>query len=150
MKPREHLGRWRSQASEQRFRAVEDELWREAFPDPPEALDVETEAGTTRVYRWPGDGRPVVLLHGMGGTSLMWWDFVGQLGGRTVYAIDTMGDAGRSVHRRAFYGVADVAEWLQQAPRPHRRPGVGWMSHAGTRGRSSCVGTRRRSIRLIP
>jgi hypothetical protein len=38
----------------------------------------------------------------MAGTSLMWWDFVGHLGGRTVYGIDTMGDAGRSVHRRPF------------------------------------------------
>ena len=62
MKRREHLGRWRSPASEARFRALEDELWREAFPQAPEALDVETEAGTTRVYRWPGDGRPVVLM----------------------------------------------------------------------------------------
>lgn len=114
MKEDVHLGRWRTPQSEQRFRAAEAELWQEQFPEPPAALDVETEAGTTRVYHWPGDAEPVVLLHGMGGTSLMWAGFVDDLDGRDIYAVDTMGDVGRSVHRVAFGDVVDVAEWLDQ------------------------------------
>src|SRR5438874_2325367 len=114
MKEREYLGRWRNAKAEHRFRAVEDELWRERFAQPPRALDVETNAGTTRVYHWPGVGVPIVLLHGMGGTSLMWAEFVDDLEGQSIYAIDTMGDAGRSVHRVAFRGVVDVARWLDE------------------------------------
>ena len=114
MKPRGRLGRWRSPAAEQRVRLAEDEYWKEAFPNPPDALDIETGAGTTRVYRWTGGGNPVVLLHGMSGTSIMWYGFVDDLGGRTVYAVDTMGDAGRSVQRRPFSGVADMATWLSE------------------------------------
>src|SRR4051794_13612703 len=102
MKPREHLGRWRSEKAEARFRAVEDELWRGAVPGPPAALAIHTTAGPTRVYHWAGAGDPLVLLHGMGGTSIMWHGFVDDLRGRDVYAVDTMGDAGRSVHRVAF------------------------------------------------
>src|SRR5437879_1313174 len=107
MKPREHLGRWRTPEAEKRYRAQEDALWQK-YPKLPEALDVETHWGTTRVYRWPGKGEPVVLLHGMGGTSVMWGMLVGDLGGRSVYAVDTMGDVGRSLHRVAFSDVADL------------------------------------------
>jgi pimeloyl-ACP methyl ester carboxylesterase len=123
MKRREYLGRWRSAKAEQRFRAVEDQLWKEAFPEPPDTVTVETHAGSTRVYHWPGTGEPTVLLHGMGGTSIMWWVLLSELAeltegdgrdGRPVYAIDTMGDVGRSVHRLAFHDAADMARWLDE------------------------------------
>jgi pimeloyl-ACP methyl ester carboxylesterase len=93
---------------------VEDDLWHDYFSARPAALDIETQAGTTRVYHWPGGGEPVILLHGMGGSSVMWGQFIDDLDGRSVYAIDTMGDAGRSVHKVAFSDVADVARWLEQ------------------------------------
>jgi pimeloyl-ACP methyl ester carboxylesterase len=123
MKRREYLGRWRSAKAEQRFRAVEDQLWKEAFPEPPDTVTVETHAGSTRVYHWPGTGEPTILLHGMGGTSIMWWVLLSELAelterdgrdGRPVYAIDTMGDVGRSVHRVAFHDAADLARWLDE------------------------------------
>jgi len=113
MKQREHLGRWRSEKAEQRFRAVEDAAFRE-FTRQPEPIDVETSVGTTRVYHWPGDGDPVVLLHGMGGSSIMWSEFAEALGSHAVYAVDTMGDAGRSVQRVAFRDVAHLAQWLDE------------------------------------
>lgn len=114
MKDRPHIGRWRSDAAEQRFRAVEDQLWRGRWPDPPEALDIDTRWGVTRVYRWDGEGQPVVLFHGMGGTSIMWGAFVEGLAPRPVYAVDTLGDVGRSVQRSAFDGAGDIAEWVDQ------------------------------------
>lgn len=114
MKNREHLGRWRNEASERRFRAVEDQLWRERWPQPPVMLDVDTTWGLTRVYRWEGEGAPIVLLHGMGGTSVMWSVLVDGLAPRPVYAVDTLGDVGRSVQRAAFDGPGDVAAWVDQ------------------------------------
>ena len=88
------ISRWRSEKARQRFIEMEDELWREHWPHPPEALDLTSFAGTTRVYRWKGEGEPVVFLHGMGGTGLTWSPYVSRLAGWDVYAIDTIGDVG--------------------------------------------------------
>jgi pimeloyl-ACP methyl ester carboxylesterase len=107
-------GQWRSERAERRFRSLEDELWHELVPCPPATRDLATRFGTTRTYHWPGAGEPVVLLHGMGGTSLMWAAVVGDLGGRDVYAVDTMGDVGRSVPSLAFGDCDDVAAWLDE------------------------------------
>lgn len=108
------LGRWRSAKAEARFRQLEDELWANLFPDAVDAVDVATAFGPTRVYRWQGEGTPLVLLHGIGGTSLMWAPHVDAFAGRTLIAIDTMGDVGRSVHRTAFEDASDVARWLDE------------------------------------
>jgi pimeloyl-ACP methyl ester carboxylesterase len=112
MKERVHLGRWKSVQAEQRFRALEDQLWHELWPEPPESLDIDTHLGPTRVYRWPGEGDPVVFLHGMGATSLMWSGYIGLLEGRTVYAVDTIGDVGRSQQQVPVSDTADLAAWL--------------------------------------
>src|SRR5262245_27847662 len=114
MKPREHLGRWASPEDEPRYRALEDELWSEAFPTPPDRLTVDTEVGPTTVYRWPGTGMPIVFLHGMGATSLMWALCITAMAGREAYAIDTPGDVGRSPQQVAFRDAAHLAEWLDE------------------------------------
>ena len=105
---------WKSPEAEQRFRATEDELWREAFGVLPESFDIETSVGTTHVYHWSGDGVPLVFLHGATGTSVAWWEYVEAFAGRDIYAIDTMGDVGGSVQRVAMHDAADLAEWLDQ------------------------------------
>src|SRR3954463_15396427 len=102
MKEKTYLGRWRSPKAEQRFRAMEDELSRQRPGPTPDALDVETSFGTTRAYRWRGTGTPIVFFHGIGGTGLIWSTFAAALTGRDVYAVDIMGDAGRS-HQRVPY-----------------------------------------------
>jgi pimeloyl-ACP methyl ester carboxylesterase len=114
---KEHRGVWSSARAEAVFRRIEDEVWAERFPDGVDGVDVDTSYGPTRAYRWPGTGRPVVLLHGIGGTSLMWASQVGGFGGHPVVAIDTMGDVGRSRHDRPFTGPEDVAEWLHEVLR---------------------------------
>jgi pimeloyl-ACP methyl ester carboxylesterase len=111
---REHLGRWASPEDEQRYRALEDELWGEAFPTPPDRLTVETEVGATTVYRWPGTGVPIVFLHGMGATSLMWAGCITAMAGREAFAIDTPGDVGRSTQQVAYRDAAHLAEWLDE------------------------------------
>ena len=99
----------------QRFVEMEDELWQEHWPRPPEALDLTSFAGTTRVYRWPGDGEPVVFLHGMGATGpLLVAATSSAFAGRDVYAIDTIGDVGRSEQREVIADAAGLATWLDE------------------------------------
>ncbi|MGZ4797812.1 MAG: alpha/beta fold hydrolase, partial [Acidimicrobiia bacterium] len=96
MTQKAYLSTWRSPKAEARFREMEDQLWAE-YPRPREAMDVETGRGTTHAYRWAGAGEPVVFLHGVGGTSLLWASYAERLAGREVWSIDILGDAGRSV-----------------------------------------------------
>lgn len=114
MKQRVHMGRWKSPQAEQRFRDMEDELWHELWPKPPLSFDVDTHLGPTRIYQWAGDGDPVVFLHGTGATSLMWSGYVSLLAGRTVYAVDTIGDVGRSRQHVPIKDAGDLAMWLDE------------------------------------
>jgi pimeloyl-ACP methyl ester carboxylesterase len=90
-------------------------VWRERWPAPPAALDVDSYAGTTRIYWSPGTGEPIVFLHGMGGTGLTWSPYVERLAGRDVYAIDTIGDVGRSQQRAVVEDANGLATWLGEA-----------------------------------
>jgi pimeloyl-ACP methyl ester carboxylesterase len=103
--------RWRSRRAERRCRALEDALW--AYR--PDAIDVATRFGTTRAYRWPGTGAPLVLLHGGAVTSATWQTLASAMPDRDVYALDIMGDVGRSEHTAPFSDVTDLAVWLDDA-----------------------------------
>jgi pimeloyl-ACP methyl ester carboxylesterase len=119
------IGTWRSEAARRRFVELEDALWQEHWPEPPTGLDVESFAGTTRMYRWAGTGDPIVFLHGMGGTALAWTAYVRELSGSDVYALDTIGDVGRSDQRAIIEDAAALARWLDETlvgagiPRAH-------------------------------
>ncbi|MEU8686723.1 alpha/beta hydrolase [Streptomyces sp. NPDC048611] len=96
------------------FRAAYEEamaLW----PVPVERLDLPSEFGTTRVtVCGPADGPPLVLLHGGGTTSAVWYALAGPLA-RThrVYAVDQMGGPGLSAHTgRPLRRPADLLDWL--------------------------------------
>ena len=89
-------------------------MWRERWPEPPMALDVDTPAGTSRVYRWAGTGEPIIFLHGMGGTGRTWAPYVERLLGRDLYAIDTIGDVGRSQQREVIEDTTGLARWLAE------------------------------------
>jgi len=78
------------------------------------ALDVDTTLGTTRAYCWPGDGEPVVFLHGIGGTSIVWTGYVSEIDARPAYAIDTIGDVGRSAQRVAVDDAGDLVRWFEE------------------------------------
>jgi pimeloyl-ACP methyl ester carboxylesterase len=85
------------------------------WPVPVESLDLRSPYGVTHVHVCgPRDGEPLVLLHGGGATSAVWFANVGALS-RThrVYAADTMGDAGRSVNDgERVDGPAGLMDWL--------------------------------------
>jgi len=108
------IAEWRSEGARRRFIEMEDEIWRERWPEPPVALDVDTYAGTSRVYRWAGAGEPIVFLHGMGGTGLTWSPYVERLSGRDQCAIDTIGDVGRSQQRVLLEDTAGLVRWLAE------------------------------------
>src|SRR4051812_43028029 len=109
MKGKEYLSRWRTPAAEAKFRAMEDELWAEYLRSPA-VIDVDSGRGTTRAYRWAGSGEPIVFLHGISGTSLLWAPYAEALTGRDVWSIDILGDAGRSVQRSAYLEPDDLGE----------------------------------------
>lgn len=113
MKEKSTVGTWKSAASRQRFLATEDALWARSTR-PREAFDVDTRLGPTRAYRWHGTGTPIVLLHGMTGTSLAWARYAEHLVGRDIVAVDLIGDVGRSEQRVPIEGPEDMAEWLDE------------------------------------
>jgi pimeloyl-ACP methyl ester carboxylesterase len=114
MKRRVNLSEWKSVESERRFRALEDELVRDLVAEPPTPIDVATRLGPTRAYRWAGEGVPIVFLHGTAGTSLTWAPYAERRGHRVMYAIDTIGDVGRSNQEVAVESAEELAEWLDE------------------------------------
>ncbi|MCX4636204.1 alpha/beta hydrolase [Streptomyces sp. P9-2B-2] len=96
------------------FRAAYEQamaLW----PVRVERLDLASEFGSTRVTACgPADDPPLVLLHGGGTTSAVWYALAASLA-RThrVYAVDLMGGPGLSVPTgRALRRPADLLDWL--------------------------------------
>ncbi|MEU5011295.1 alpha/beta fold hydrolase [Streptomyces sp. NPDC021749] len=117
---RADVGRYVNDTLRDRYFAACDAVYALGAPIR-EELDVETSYGTTHVYRYgPADPAaaqrtPVVLVHGSGSCSAMWYPNTPALSAeRTVYAIDTPGDAGRSVHREPLHRPEDAARWLDE------------------------------------
>ena len=106
-----YKGQWSSDRAEAKFRAKEAVLWARARRQP-EAIDVATQFGSTRAYRWEGAGTPIVFLHGMTDTSVRWIPYAEELHGHDVYAIDIMGDVGHSTPEMGFTSAHDYAIWL--------------------------------------
>ncbi len=108
------ISRWKSEQAKQRFHALEQQIWDDHGYPAPEPLDIATWAGTTRVYRWRGNGEPIVLLHGLGGTGLTWGPYVDALAEHDLYAVDTIGDVGRSEQTELIADGEDLAGWLDE------------------------------------
>ncbi|WP_116201584.1 alpha/beta fold hydrolase [Amycolatopsis circi] len=103
-----------SKAQERYFAAYAKVLRK--WPVPSEELDIATKFGPTRVRRsGPEEGAPIVLLHGIMGSSLSWYPHLAELAARhPVYAIDSIGEPGRSVETLAASTDDDLAEWLSE------------------------------------
>jgi pimeloyl-ACP methyl ester carboxylesterase len=82
---------------------------------PHDAIDIETRFGSTHINACgPVDGDPLVLLHAAGLSSTVWFANMADLSAHhRVYAVDVLGDAGRSVADRLMTQRTDYAQWLK-------------------------------------
>lgn len=83
---------------------------------PYDAVDVKTEYGSTHVnVSGPSDGYPLVLLPAAGLSSTAWFANVAALSANhRVFAVDIIGDAGKSVADRLMEQRTDYAQWLKE------------------------------------
>ena len=115
-----NVSRWTSPQAEQRFRELEDALAAELMSERPASIVVPTHLGPTHVYRWPNaaeradPGEVVVFLHGATGTALSWATYAAGRRGHEVYAVDTIGDVGRSRQEAPVESADDLVAWLDE------------------------------------
>jgi pimeloyl-ACP methyl ester carboxylesterase len=85
-----------------------------AWPVPREEIDLPSRFGTTHVVvSGPPSAPPLVLLHGYMATSVMWVPNIADFSkDYRVYAIDVMGQPGKSVPSEPVRNEADYASWL--------------------------------------
>jgi pimeloyl-ACP methyl ester carboxylesterase len=109
------LGRFASPQAEREYDAVY-ERGLAALPEPTGQRDITTAFGTARVYRFgSGPAVPAVVLPGRAGTTVMWapnlpaWSRRGP-----VYAVDLIGEPGRSRQTASIRDGADQAAWLAE------------------------------------
>lgn len=110
-------------AFDARFAAAYDAVV-DRWPLPVEAIALDSEFGTTHVNACgPADAPPLVLLHGGGTTAAVWYANAAALAGsdrgqdgrlgHRVYAIDRIGEAGRSRRGpRPLRDVSGLHAWL--------------------------------------
>lgn len=84
------------------------------WPVPYDELQIPSRFGMTHiVVCGPEDGLPLVLLHGFMATLTMWAPNVADLSEvYRVYAIDTMGQPGKSVPGEPIGDPSDLVGWL--------------------------------------
>jgi pimeloyl-ACP methyl ester carboxylesterase len=106
---------FRSAKKRDAFLAAYDEKSRR-WPGEADARTITTTWGETYVRSCgPEGGPPLVLLPGIGNTSLAWMRMVPQLSGRhRLHAIDNIYDYGRSVNTRPISSGDDFTAWLDE------------------------------------
>jgi pimeloyl-ACP methyl ester carboxylesterase len=108
-----HASAFKTPDGEARFRAAYDaalKLW----PVPYEEIDIPTRFGTTHVVVCgPKTAPPLVLLHGYMATSTMWSpNILAFSKDYRVYAVDVMGQPGKSRPDEPICNAADFGSWL--------------------------------------
>lgn len=104
---------YKSPAGQRAVMALYDEVLTR-WPVPCESRRLETRHGTTHVLAC-GDpaAPPLVLLHGASSNALAWLGDAGEYARRfRVYAVDVIGEPGRSAPVRPPYAGPAYGEWL--------------------------------------
>lgn len=84
------------------------------WPVPYEEVNLPSRFGTTHVVTsGPKDAPPLVLLHGYNATAAMWSPNIADFSrDYRVYAVDVMGQPGKSIPAEPVRNAADYVEWL--------------------------------------
>ncbi|MBQ1027980.1 alpha/beta hydrolase [Micromonospora sp. C95] len=115
------IGHWDGADGQDRFLRAYTEAFA-ALPDPAETIDVRTDFGIVRVYRFAGTGGdadiPLLLLPGRASATPVWADNMPLLlPFGDVYTVDLLGEPGMSVQNRPIDNDEAQAEWLHQTLR---------------------------------
>jgi pimeloyl-ACP methyl ester carboxylesterase len=104
---------FKSSEGEAKFLAAYDRGMK-SWPVPYEQVDVRSRFGTTHVVICgPKTAPPMVLLHGYMATLTMWSPNIAAFSkSYRVYAIDVMGQPGKSHPREPIRSVVDFVSWL--------------------------------------
>jgi pimeloyl-ACP methyl ester carboxylesterase len=84
------------------------------WPVPYDEMDISSQFGVTHVVAsGPGNAPPLVLLHGYWATLTMWTPNIAEFSkGHRVYAIDVVGQPGKSIPDEPIRNAADHVAWL--------------------------------------
>ncbi|RJL35563.1 alpha/beta fold hydrolase [Bailinhaonella thermotolerans] len=111
------VGHWASARGQADYLAAYGKAMAD-MPRPSRTLDVRTDFGVVRAYRYeghPGRAEPLVLLPGRASGSPVWGGNLPHLlKVGDVYTIDLLGEPGRSVQEIPITSDADQAAWLDQ------------------------------------
>ncbi|MDA0637528.1 alpha/beta fold hydrolase [Nonomuraea sp. MCN248] len=111
------VGHWNSAADRADFMAAYDRAMAD-MPRAAETIDVRTDFGFVRVYRYTGasgGAGALVLLPGRASASPVWaGNLPHLLKIGDVYTIDLLGEPGKSVQEAPITSDADQAAWLDQ------------------------------------
>ena len=112
-RPSPHVSHWASQDAGLAYDATYREAL-ELWPIHFESRFVQTPFGQTHVVvSGATDGAPVVLVHAASLTATQWYLQAAELGvDHRLYAVDIMGDIGRSTQTRPIHTRAEAADWL--------------------------------------
>lgn len=111
------VGHWNSAEGHAQF-LVDYGAAMQEMPEAAETMDVRTDYGFVRVYRYEGTGdaaNPLVLLPGRSSPTPVWADNMPsflEIG--DVYAMDLLGEPGMSVQEVSIDSDMDNAIWLDQ------------------------------------
>lgn len=105
----------RSPDAASRYLAAYDALLQK-WPIPWESIQIPTAYGSTHVIACgPVDAPPLILLHGLQATALVWRANVAGLSRHfRVYAVDVIGQGGKSVSSRRLYKRRHMTEWMSE------------------------------------
>lgn len=105
---------YKSSAGEQAIMALYDSILAR-WPTPYETFNVPTRHGDTFVIaNGDSSATPLVLLHGAGSNSTTWaGDMVTYCRQYRVYAVDLLGEPGKSAPNRPAWAGMAYAEWLE-------------------------------------
>ncbi len=108
-----HASGFRTPGGKAAFLAAYDAAMKR-WPVAREELDIPTPFGMTHVVvSGPKAAPPLVLLHGYMATSVMWAPNIADFSAdHRVYAVDVMGQPGKSIPAEPVRDVSDYVEWL--------------------------------------